>query len=185
MKIPQTVKFSDVVHCSTTAYWTPKTQSRELAELAVKAFDEFKKLLSFPDDIKIILKTFKRDAKRGCYYSGHRIAVINPRNRTKRGFLETMAHELVHAEQYHTGRMKDRNKTCREWDGQIMKSSEKNYQTYLNLPWEIDARSRQGLLAVQVMKNLGMTEEEIKDTETRFTPTADEKENLEIVVDIC
>ena len=57
---------------------------------------------------------------------------------------KTLAHELVHAEQYMTRRLKwsDR-KLCWLWENKHHTNMGSTHNTYMNQPWEIEAYARQ------------------------------------------
>lgn len=158
MKIPQVVAFGDNVSCSTTAYWDPKEKhiAREFSQLAADAFPLFADHLNFPSNIRIIVRYFKGN-RRGCYIEGLKTAFLTPRARTKKGFVSTLAHELIHAEQYHTGRLVNKGRREKWWDGKPVGNKGSTYDRYRDLPWEIDAFGRQDEIALAVMKSLGMS----------------------------
>ena len=67
--------------------------------------------------------------------------------------LEVIAHELVHAEQYHTGKLKkkyvQRKGWLHHWNGSPGKKGT-TYKAYRDQPWEQEAWSRQMYLAEKV-----------------------------------
>jgi hypothetical protein len=69
--------------------------------------------------------------------------------------LEVLAHELVHAEQYHQGRM-DWNGGWNYWMGTRWSTNQgTTYNAYRELPWEKEAWGRQEELAKEVDRALG------------------------------
>jgi hypothetical protein len=71
--------------------------------------------------------------------------------------LEVIAHELVHAEQYHTGKLKkkyvQRKGWMHSWNGTPGKKGT-TYKAYRDQPWEQEAWNRQMYLAETVCRIL-------------------------------
>lgn len=64
--------------------------------------------------------------------------------------LSTLAHEMVHAQQYLSGRM---GPELSHWEGnEIENFSVADTETYLNLPWEKEAYSLQNKLATRYQR---------------------------------
>jgi hypothetical protein len=120
----------------------------------------FKQLLSIPDNIKFRICTFKGSV-RGMYMNDTKTVCITPMSKWENVML-TLAHELVHAEQFHTGRL-EHVKIPRKgyrfaWYGSVgSKGTTRN--AYLNQPWEKEAFGRQQELADKVLEMLEGTEE--------------------------
>jgi hypothetical protein len=66
---------------------------------------------------------------------------VDPRYSVLR-VLSTIAHELIHAEQYFTGKMSIQDGYFRAWNGKGYQMP-KSYDEYINLPWEKEAFERQ------------------------------------------
>jgi hypothetical protein len=90
-------------------------------------------------------KSYQPSSVGGEKYRNGRIE-LDPRC-SEREFLETLAHEITHFEQYKHGRLKllvsdDRLRGVEYvWNGQRSKAA-RCYQEYLDSPWEIEARQR-------------------------------------------
>jgi len=84
--------------------------------------------------------------------------VINPLFKWE-SFFNTLAHELVHAEQFYQGRLETvfvKNKGwLHHWKGEINTSKGKTYNSYRNQPWEKEAFERSPILCRQVNEILG------------------------------
>lgn len=66
--------------------------------------------------------------------------------------LETLAHELIHAEQYNEGRLKVEGKNP-VWNNMKFNTfSPKSFNEYLNLPWEKEAFNRQKDIAEEAIR---------------------------------
>jgi hypothetical protein len=90
----------------------------------------------------------------GKYYSLPNLIEIDVRS-TPESTLVTLAHELVHAEQFHQKRLAVKKVKCKKsrklqwtffWHG------EPTNTTYWNMPWEVEARNRQSVLAQQILE---------------------------------
>lgn len=114
-------------------------------------------MLSIPPNIKIRLASMKgRFTGR---YSHFTNTVLVDYMRKDRSILETLAHELVHAEQYFTGRLVNvqlphRRQWRFEWRGELT-SKGSTYKSYRNQPHEVEAFERAPVLAAAVIKKLG------------------------------
>ena len=91
----------------------------------------------------------------GKYYSILNLVEIDCRS-TEENTLVTLAHELVHAEQFQQKRLDVKKIKCNKtrksewvfyWHGQPTKN-----KCYWSLPWEIEARQRQSTIAQQVVE---------------------------------
>jgi len=63
---------------------------------------------------------------------------------------ETLGHEMVHVEQYMTGRLA-RDGYHHVWNGQKHVGRGATYESYRNLPWEIEAFDRQAAEASKIV----------------------------------
>lgn len=90
----------------------------------------------------------------GKYYSLANLIEIDCRSKENNA-LVTLAHELVHAEQFHQKRLSVKRVKCIKshktewvffWHGQPTNT------TYWNMPWEVEARKRQSIIAQKVLE---------------------------------
>lgn len=118
--------------------------------------DILRKLLDLPEHLTIEFAPIRK-GHNGVYRFMSQSIVIAPRGSAK-FILQTLMHELVHAEQYKTGRLNRRlNHNLRRhvhvWKGEEIDSRStllnlrKNYDKYYNLPWEKEAFGREKELA--------------------------------------
>jgi hypothetical protein len=127
-------------------------QAREVAVVVNKAMPVLKTLLSLPDDVTVRVAPIKARATNGRYFNGPRVAEIDCRLDWAKA-LEVLCHEMVHAEQYHTGRLEKtwaRTGWTHKWNGSISFNKGTTYKAYRDQPWELEAWSRQAELAEQV-----------------------------------
>lgn len=130
--------------------WNKDTALRNVW-LAKAAMPHFRKLLNIPKNVMFRIAGVRGRA-RGMYHAGDEIALIHA-NLKPEVALAIMAHELVHAEQYHRGDLKlvrDNYKWYDVWQGKRYTGGSKSYEEYRELPWEVEAFARQDILARQV-----------------------------------
>ena len=138
------------------------------AKLMSIALQEFRKYLDFSKDTDIRLTSLKKWSVRGTFNGETNIASIRYRTGFK-SMLETLAHELVHGEQFHQGKLKyvwDEKNWAAMWKGKKHKiAMMSNIPAYMELPWEKEAFQHQEALAamvyVDILKRIG----ELTDTE--------------------
>ncbi len=104
------------------------------------------RLINFDPAIKIHVKPMK--AYDGMHYASKNLIILNIRNSLRHQVL-TLLHELKHSEQQYEGRQglawisRNGNSQCFEtWNGKpiISITSTASMETYLQLPWEVEAR---------------------------------------------
>jgi hypothetical protein len=125
-----------------------------VATVVNRSIDLFRKHLDFSKDIKVRITSLRGRDNGRCSDSG--VIELD----CKLGWakaLEVLAHELVHAEQYHQGRLKhkmSRGRWRQFWMGSSSYSKGTTYQAYRKQPWEIEAWGRQAELAEKVCVEL-------------------------------
>lgn len=128
-----------------------------LRDMIALSMPVFEKLLSLPEDIIFRLATHRKFS--GLYYQNSHTILIDPRF-SYMPFLEILAHELVHAEQYYDGRLSadfKNGKWYNVWQGKLFPArefsikTELSYDEYRNQPWEKEAFGREKDLAKKVI----------------------------------
>jgi hypothetical protein len=148
------------VYLALSAYYDKRyaKQYRKTAKLIAKSLPYFHKLLKIPKYVQVRLAPIKGKSMQGRYHSDSQTAVVEVRFRTDYNILSTLAHELVHAEQFHCGRLSlttgDRRGWVYLWNGEPCANKGTTYERYRNQPWEKEAFDRQTELAVAVAKEL-------------------------------
>lgn len=111
-------------------------------ERARKTLNLLREVLDVPEDLEVIVGDFQFN---GVYHNDQKLIQLSTCD------ITVLAHEMVHAEQYHTGRLQDMwdSKTqswLSVWEGNIIQDAQPdtNYEEYLKLPWEVEAFDRQG-----------------------------------------
>lgn len=156
-----TIRKSDVhigggIHVSAGCLYDKSKRIRALnrASLVNRSIELFRKRLDIPQDLVFCIKSIKGTTT-GSYYPKSKSVVLSYKQ-TPQQFLQTLAHELVHAEQYKQGRLESKMVNYRWvnfWHGVPGKRGT-TFNSYYNQPWEIEARKRQGALAKEVMEEL-------------------------------
>lgn len=148
----KTVHIAGDIHGTLAAVYGKvyKPYTTKLFPAIVNATRYLKTVLNIRGHEKIILKPI-RGATTGLHFSSGNI-FVDPRN-TITNVVETIAHELVHAEQYNMGRLANSTSAYRLWNGTAYQPP-RNYNEYRNLPWEKEAFDRQGELAAKALRGL-------------------------------
>lgn len=133
-----------------------RNKALEVATVVNRSIHQFRKYLDFPKDIQIRIAPIKGTTN-GRYYDGSKMVELDctlPWDKA----LEVFAHELVHAEQYKQGRLKQEFVSGKgfvhSWNGSLNTNRGSTYRAYRNQPWEIEAWSRQAELAEKVCQDL-------------------------------
>ncbi len=140
------------VFMSLSAIYTHGEKAEVVREIIHKTMPEFRRLLDLPLDLNFRVAPIKSKNTNGTYDSEYRLVNIDcrlPRGKA----LEVLAHELVHAEQYHTKKLKKKfargKGWMHYWNGEVGKKGT-TYKAYRNQPWEQEAWGRQAELAEKV-----------------------------------
>lgn len=143
-------RLTDGVFTSLQVYYRVKDRKRLHAKalLLSRALKIFHEVLELHPTTKVRIANIKKRLTRGLYCSDGHVATIEDRIFFK-DMLETMAHEMVHGEQFNTGKLKFEWKN-RDWVAMWMGTEgelSKTYRSYLDQPWEKEAFERQQALA--------------------------------------
>lgn len=125
-----------------------------VAPTIAKAVKILARVLDVPADMKIRICNIKARGTNGRYYGTLGVTEIEPRFDIKT-MISTLAHEMVHAEQYHQGRLAWKGGT-QLWNGEVITNKGSTYARYRAQPWEVEAFDRQKELAAIVYKQLGL-----------------------------
>jgi hypothetical protein len=138
-----------------TMYRSPghRAAAKEAAVLIELALPHFRKLLDLPNNLEVRLAGIKGRAH-GRYHVAEKMVEIDTIIIGRRmSLLEVLAHELVHAEQYHQKRLQNTlssNGWIHLWNGERDSNKGSTYAAYRKQPWEIEAFGRQQQLAAAV-----------------------------------
>lgn len=103
---------------------------------------------------KIVFKPI-RGRVNGCYLLGQQTIFLDPRYST-RNVTVALTHELIHAEQYHTGKLGAYSKNYVMWHGKPFDIRNFGSMGYYASPWEQEAYSRQNDLADEALIACGI-----------------------------
>lgn len=134
-----------------------KYKVAELATLVAAAVPLMREHLDFSDSIDIIIKPIRMRDRVGQYHEGRDEVVLDFRRGSRYSLISTLAHELTHAEQYFTGRLTREWKKwdwVYQWENNVIGNKGSTFQSYMKLPWEIEARERQDGIALMVCDDL-------------------------------
>lgn len=141
------------IYMSLSAIYTHSKTAHPVVATIAKALPILKKSMDLPTDLRIRVAPIKARTTNGRYCNGERLAIIDCRLDWRKA-LVTLCHEMVHAEQYQTGRLawNGRNQI---WMGQVSYNRGTTYNAYRSQPWEEEAFARQESLARAVLDVLG------------------------------
>lgn len=153
------IKISTHVSASYAAYykspaWRARLQQR--AALIEHALPVFHELLHLPASITVRIAGLKSRSLRGRYVYSTCTAELSYSLSDER-LLTTLAHELVHAEQYNTGKLKNEWSNrgwVHQWEGDMNYNKGSTYKAYRNQPWEVEAFGREKILAEVVWQRI-------------------------------
>lgn len=133
-----------------------RAKALDVATVVNRSINEFRQFLDFPKDVTVRIAPIKGRTN-GRYNNHNKLVEIDCKLKWDKA-LEVLAHELVHAEQYHQKRLKKEYITGRgwmhSWQGELNKNRGSTYQAYRNQPWEQEAWGRQAELAEAVCQIL-------------------------------
>lgn len=140
------------IYMASSAIYTHTDSAKMIARMIKMSLPEFRKLLQLPNNVCFRVAPIKAKNINGYYAVEEKMAVIDCRLGWAKA-LEVIAHELVHAEQYHTGKLKKRyiqkKGWIHHWNGEPGKKGT-TYKAYRDQPWEQEAWNRQMYLAERV-----------------------------------
>lgn len=156
MRSATDVKISDKVFLARQLYnsYAKTHYVSYLGPTIVKAVEILSRVLDVPEDFKVRICNIKSRNTNGRYYGHLGVAEVEPRFHVK-DMISTLAHEMVHAEQYHQGRLAF-DGYAKVWKGEVSKNKGSTYARYRAQPWEVEAFGRQAELAEIVCKELGI-----------------------------
>lgn len=136
------IKIAKGIYVSYSAYVNHYKRSQNIAKMIQITLPKFRLLLALENKIVFRIAPLKGTTK-GRYYSDTKVVEIDCRLREEKAMI-TLAHELVHVEQYKQKRLQQKKRQGRYvffWRGEATRKK------YWDQPWEIEARERQVRLA--------------------------------------
>lgn len=142
--------------CKYGKYKTLRTKVVAVMDLLNYNEPLIRDMLDIPDTINFVIRPLPRLLNG--QYSFMRNKVSVNAKLPARFMMQTVFHELVHAEQYKTGRLRrelctKKRKYVNFWNNQQldMVNFRKNYDKYRNLPWEMEAFTRETELLTEFL----------------------------------
>lgn len=133
-----------------------KERAFDILTIINRGLPEFRKVLKLPKIINFRVAPIKGSTN-GRYNCDQKLVELDCRLEWAVA-LEVLAHELVHCEQYYTGKLKrtyvNKKGWVHSWYGEVNTSKGSTYKAYRNQPWEKEAFERQATLAETVCVNL-------------------------------
>ena len=134
-------------------YCENKDRSIEISKIFTMAMKHARKIMNLPESLQFEIRPIRGNVT-GYYNNSSKTIALDPRDRTLGAILSTIMHELVHAEQYHTGRLVNKE-GVHTWNNEMSEQvsaivSSASYKKYRTFPWEVEAYSRQEELATRV-----------------------------------
>lgn len=136
------IKLATGIYVSYSAYVNYFKRSQNIAKMIQLALPKFRLLMELESKIVFRIAPLKGNTK-GRYHSDTKVVEIDCRLRNEKAMC-TLAHELVHVEQYKQKRLQQKRRQGRYvffWRGEATRKN------YWDQPWEIEARHRQVRLA--------------------------------------
>ena len=153
--------FKSDKYVSSNVVVSPSAMKRKhIINLVIHAESVLKRHLSYDSGVVIRITPIRSRNVNGRYWERSKLVELDSRLGSMQT-LEVLAHELVHAEQYHTGKLKSSDLGLKIWDNTTYANrtnyrSVKGYKKYRDLPWEVEAWDRQSVLANQVLTDLNI-----------------------------
>lgn len=131
------------IYSSYYTYYSYSKSTKRATELLKKLVPYISQHYKLPNNLKFRLGVHKQHF--GSYSPKSKVVFVCVHNDLKK-FVETICHELTHAEQFGIGKLQVKNNQFFWMGSKGSKCS--TYNSYFNAPWEVEARIK----AEQVMK---------------------------------
>ena len=127
------------------------------------AFDECKKLFDV-QNYSMLINNIRKKNTLGVCISAKKTISIDIRRYDLKDIVSTIIHEMTHAQQFETKKLKHKNSKVSVFENKEYKNvdSNKDHDAYLNLPWEIEARANQEKYIDQVWNVVSPTKKSKK-----------------------
>ena len=129
MRTATDVKVTKDVNVSRALYNNDREKAQSAARVMQRALDILRNHLDLPTDLKVRVCTFRKSTIGGVYSNYEHTAGVTLRS--YRGMISSLAHELVHAEQYHQNRL-SHNGSVYMWNGSTVNNKRTTYNAYRN-----------------------------------------------------
>ena len=135
-------------------YQKYKKRALLIKEFIEYAEDYIRKEFDIKDVFEVRIRPIKGNVLGNCNKYGH--IELDVRRFTFADCLITLSHELIHNEQYKTGRLV-MDKGVNYWNGESINNKGTTYKAYRNQPWEAEAfdnqKQRLGNVMAEMVKD--------------------------------
>jgi hypothetical protein len=150
-------RFKVAHSCQYGKYKKLRTKIRAMSDLLEYNEPLIREMLDLPPNINFVFRPLSRLLNGQYSFTTNRVS-INAKLPVKY-MMQVIFHELVHAEQYKTGRLRRelcnrKRKYVNIWNNQEMDliNFRKDYDKYRSLPWEMEAFTRETELLAEFLK---------------------------------
>ena len=131
-KVATSIKYGNYKHL--------QTATNNVIKLINSHWSRLKENIDFNEDVCFLIRPIKGTTRGIAFNKSNRIE-IDPRYHSLE-ILETIAHELVHSEQYKQNRLVfDATNRLWVWSNTSYRTAT-SFRQYYNFPWEVEARER-------------------------------------------
>jgi hypothetical protein len=141
-----------LVYTTKQAYFQDKAyrdKTREYVDLINKILPFIKTKLQFGNEVKIIV-CFTKAARNWGYYTPFYKEVRVEVRQSKMRFIDSLIHELVHAQQDFLGKLRTQGQIF-YWNDELFGKKPTSHTKYMALPWEVEARKIAAEMTKEVM----------------------------------
>ena len=134
-------------------------EARKLAKRTGQFARKMAKHLNVPKDMTIRIASIKKTTTQGTFSHYNKLVVLDPKAPSWSNYLDTLAHEMTHAEQYNEGRLSFDITTFKNiWKGEQFANAN-SFAKYFSQPWEIEARKYGYEVSQAILVDAGMFDE--------------------------
>ncbi len=148
-----------------------RNKALDVATVVNRTIDAFKHYLNVPSNLVVRITSFK-GGMLGVYRSRTSTVELSY-NLPWRKAMEILAHEMVHAEQFHEKRLEVdlvKGKWYYFWNGVKSNNRGTTFAAYRNQPWEQEAYDRQEMLTDWVCQDMEEWYEQESNSQGREKP---------------
>ena len=143
VKIATSIKYGN--------YTRYKKRAEMITEFLSLAYDSLCKEFDTFENYRITIRPIKGSVVGNCTKFGN--IELDPRRKSFGDVVVTLAHEMIHNEQYKTGRLLY-EKGVNYWNGSEITNKGSTYKAYRNQPWEKEAFKDQKKRAGNILASM-------------------------------
>ena len=132
-----------------------RDKTRRYIQVAQAIYPFLKERMTLPDDVKVVVGFTRGKRNLGFYQNDGKQCFIDPRHQGMWKFVDSMIHELTHAQQYFTGKLEHKYSRVYEswipvWEDKEWGKYATSHKKYLAQPWEVEARATASKLSREI-----------------------------------